>query len=59
MSIPTDQDLQVITPQQARDIFGPGAGRLDGVTFMQTDPEQFLAHYFHFVFGASSTSPTG
>jgi hypothetical protein len=57
-NMPTDRDLQVISPKQARDIFGLGAGRLDGVTFMQTDPMQFLHHYFHFVVGASTTSPT-
>ena len=51
---PTDLDLQIISPQQARDLFGQFAGRLDGVTFMQTDPPQFLPHYFHFVVGASS-----
>lgn len=56
-NIPTDRDLQIISPKQARDIFGLGAGRLDGVTFMQTDPMQFLHHYFHFVVGVSSTSP--
>jgi len=57
-NMPSDQDLRVISPQQARDLFGQGAGRLDGVTFMQTDPEQFLHHYFHFVVGTSSTAPT-
>jgi hypothetical protein len=57
-NMPTDRDLQVISPKQARDIFGLGAGRLDGVTFMQTDPMQFLHHYFHFVVGESTTSPT-
>ena len=57
-NIPTDRHFQVISPKQARNIFGPGAGRLDGVTFMQTDPKQFLHHYFHFVVGASATSPT-
>jgi len=54
-NMPTDRDLQVISPKHAREIFGLGAGRLDGVTFMQTDPMQFLHHYFHFVVGASST----
>ena len=57
-NMPSDRDLRIISPQQARDLFGQGAGRLDGVTFMQTDPEQFLSHYFHFVVGASSTAPT-
>jgi hypothetical protein len=55
---PTDRDLQIISPQQARDLFGQSAGRLDGVSFIQTDPMQFLHHYFHFVVGVSSTSPT-
>lgn len=58
-NIPTDRDLKVISPKQARDLFGGGAGRLDGVTFMQTDPMQFLHHYFHFVVGASSASSNG
>jgi len=58
VNMPSDRDFQVISPQQARDLFGQGAGRLDGVTFMQTDPMQFLRHYFHFVVGASSTAPT-
>ena len=56
-NIPTNRDLQVISPKQARNIFGRGAGRLDGVTFMQTDPMQFLHHYFHFVVGAPAISP--
>jgi len=53
--MPTDRELQVISPKRAREIFGPGASRLDGVTFMLTEPKQFMHHYFHFVVGAPST----
>ena len=43
---PTDQDIQVISPEQAQVIFNVNsASLLDGVSFLVTDPKQFLRHY--------------
>ncbi|KIM32507.1 hypothetical protein M408DRAFT_14788 [Serendipita vermifera MAFF 305830] len=48
---PTDQTLQIITPAEARLLFGPALAPnfLAGVSFMQTDAPQFLGHMYHFV----------
>lgn len=45
---PTDQDMQIITVKQAEKKFGKLAHRLEGTTFMSTDPPQFINHYYHF-----------
>lgn len=39
---PTDEHLRIVSTREARRIFGPRAARMEGVTFMSTDPCQFL-----------------
>ncbi|KZO90810.1 hypothetical protein CALVIDRAFT_489949 [Calocera viscosa TUFC12733] len=45
---PTEKDMQVITPQQAKDLFGTGAMSLQGNTLWAHESAQFLPHYYHF-----------
>jgi len=48
---PTDRTLSIITPIEARLLFGNAASSMDGVSFIQTDASQFLGHRYHFVVG--------
>jgi hypothetical protein len=48
---PTDRTLSIITPNEARLLFGNAASFMDGVSFIQTDASQFLGHMYHFVVG--------
>ncbi|KAG8898285.1 hypothetical protein FRB99_007545 [Tulasnella sp. 403] len=45
---PTSKDMRVISPKDARKLFGSSAGRVEGVTFLSNDPPQFVNHYYHF-----------
>ncbi|KAF8515353.1 hypothetical protein BU17DRAFT_76857 [Hysterangium stoloniferum] len=44
---PTDADLQIITSQKAKEIFGSSALWLGGTSFVVTEAPQFIAHYYH------------
>ncbi|CAL1708029.1 unnamed protein product [Somion occarium] len=53
--MPTSANMDFITPEQARDRWGPlepeGKNRVwsvEGNTFLVNDPSQFLDHYYHF-----------
>ena len=49
--LPTDKDMQVITPSKAQELFGAfrrSAVRIDGTNFMCSDARQFITHYYHF-----------
>jgi len=39
--------MQIISRKRAADLFGTGAGWLDGTSFITTDPPQFINHYYH------------
>jgi len=45
---PTDKDMQVITPQQAKEFFGLSANKMDGNTLWTHESAQMLPHYYHF-----------
>ncbi|KZT58679.1 hypothetical protein CALCODRAFT_432171 [Calocera cornea HHB12733] len=45
---PTDKDMQIISPQRARELFADAAVRLHGTSWWTNDPAQFIAHYYHF-----------
>ncbi|KZT10556.1 uncharacterized protein LAESUDRAFT_711704 [Laetiporus sulphureus 93-53] len=45
--IPTDKELRIVSTNEARELFGEDAERLDGVTWYANDPKQFITHYFH------------
>jgi len=45
--LPTDDDLCIISSSTARKLFGTGANRIQGVTWLVNDPKQFITHYFH------------
>lgn len=44
--LPSDKDIRLVSPEEATRVFGTrSAIRLDGVSFMNTDPKQFISHY--------------
>ncbi|KAJ7750943.1 hypothetical protein DFH07DRAFT_1033851 [Mycena maculata] len=45
--LPDDSDIQIISPKEARELFGSGAQILDGVTYFVNDTPQFVRHYYH------------
>ncbi|KAF8630885.1 hypothetical protein AX17_005243 [Amanita inopinata Kibby_2008] len=45
--LPTDDDIRVVSTNDAKGMFGTGAQILDGVTFLVNDPPQFITHYYH------------
>ncbi|KAG8906628.1 hypothetical protein FRB99_006416 [Tulasnella sp. 403] len=45
---PTDEDMQIISPEMAMEIFGGVANRMPGVSFISNDPPQFMNQYYHF-----------
>ncbi|KAI0030021.1 hypothetical protein K488DRAFT_55137 [Vararia minispora EC-137] len=45
--LPTDSEIRIISPIEARSLFGTGAGRVQGVTWLVNDPRQFITHYYH------------
>ncbi|KIM32505.1 hypothetical protein M408DRAFT_20780 [Serendipita vermifera MAFF 305830] len=46
---PTNKTMSIISPNEAKTLFGTSAGFLDGLTFMQTDSPQFIGHMYHFL----------
>ncbi|TFY62377.1 hypothetical protein EVG20_g6724 [Dentipellis fragilis] len=45
--LPTDKHMRVITAEEAKKLFGTGANRMQGVTWLVNDPHQFITHYYH------------
>jgi len=45
---PTEKDMRIIFPSEAKRLWGHSASRVSGVTFLVNDPPQFLDHYYHF-----------
>ncbi|KAI0634976.1 hypothetical protein C8Q77DRAFT_1171784 [Trametes polyzona] len=45
--VPTDKEMRIISTQEARQLFGTEAERLDGVSWLANDPKQFITHYYH------------
>jgi len=45
--LPTDKDIQVISTEEARQLFGTGASIIDGMTLFVNDPSQYITHYYH------------
>ncbi|KAI0249221.1 hypothetical protein BJV78DRAFT_1284120 [Lactifluus subvellereus] len=45
--MPTDKDMRIISTAQAKKLFGTGANRVQGVTWLVNDPQQFITHYYH------------
>lgn len=45
---PTEKDMKIIFPSEAKRLFGQSASRVTGTTFLCNDPPQLLAHYYHF-----------
>ncbi|EIN11742.1 hypothetical protein PUNSTDRAFT_63324 [Punctularia strigosozonata HHB-11173 SS5] len=50
--MPTDRDMDFVTPAQAKERWGGPAGNrvwsVEGNTVLFNDPSQFLDHYYHF-----------
>ncbi|VDB90957.1 unnamed protein product [Peniophora sp. CBMAI 1063] len=46
--LPTEKELRIITRAEAKSIFGAGANRIEGVTWLANDPDQFLRSHLHF-----------
>ncbi|KAI6046350.1 hypothetical protein EDC04DRAFT_2630162 [Pisolithus marmoratus] len=42
-----DREMRIISVAEARELFGPAATLIDGVTWMVNDPPQFIPHYYH------------
>ncbi|KAI0314669.1 hypothetical protein OF83DRAFT_1063437 [Amylostereum chailletii] len=45
--LPTDKELRIISPAEAKTLFGTGANRVQGVSWLVNDPRQFITHYYH------------
>lgn len=45
---PTDKDMQIVFPSQAKRMLGVQASKVAGTTWLCNDPKQFLDHYYHF-----------
>lgn len=43
---PTDKDLKIIFPSEAKRTMGFQASKVEGLTWMINDPPQLLAHYY-------------
>jgi len=41
------QEMQVITPEEAKKILGTHAAVVKGMSFIIYDTKQFMAHYYH------------
>ncbi|KAI0070552.1 hypothetical protein K474DRAFT_1653669 [Panus rudis PR-1116 ss-1] len=44
---PTDKEMRIISTDEARQLFGTQAERLDGVSWLVNDPKEFVTHYYH------------
>jgi len=47
LRLPTEEDIRVISPSQAKQLFGSGIQTIDGFTFLVNDPLQLINHYYH------------
>jgi len=47
LRLPTEEDIRLISPKQAKQLFGTGVETIDGITFLVNDPKQFITHYYH------------
>jgi len=45
-SEPTENDMRIIFPSEARKLWGDSASIVSGATFLINDPPQFLDHYY-------------
>ncbi|WWC86270.1 uncharacterized protein L201_001143 [Kwoniella dendrophila CBS 6074] len=45
---PTEKDMRIIFPSEAKRLWGNSASLVSGSTFLVNDPPQFLDHYYHF-----------
>lgn len=45
-SEPTEKDMRIIFPSEARKLWGDSASIVSGATFLINDPPQFLDHYY-------------
>ncbi|TYJ52838.1 hypothetical protein B9479_006561 [Cryptococcus floricola] len=45
---PTDKDMRIVFPSEAKRLWGHSASLVSGSTFLINDPSQFLDHYYHF-----------
>ncbi|KAI9635262.1 uncharacterized protein MKK02DRAFT_36638 [Dioszegia hungarica] len=45
---PTDKDMKIIFPSEAKKLWGHSASRVSETSFLINDPPQFLDHYYHF-----------
>ncbi|OCF73830.1 hypothetical protein I204_05675 [Kwoniella mangroviensis CBS 8886] len=45
---PTEKDMRIIFPSEAKRLWGNSASLVSGVSFLVNDPSQFLDHYYHF-----------
>jgi hypothetical protein len=45
---PTEKDMRIIFPSEAKRLWGNSASRVSGVTLLVNDPPQFLDHYYHY-----------
>lgn len=43
---PTDNDMKIIFPSEAKKLWGHSASRVSGTTWLVNDPPQFLDHYY-------------
>lgn len=59
---PTDKDMKIIFPSEAKTTLGHHASKVEGTTWLCNDPAQFLDHYYHFaaeiIFGMWRTYST-
>ena len=46
---PTEQDMRIIFPSDAKKLWGHSASRVSGATWLCNDPPQFLDHYYQCV----------
>ncbi|KAF9525436.1 hypothetical protein CPB83DRAFT_859558 [Crepidotus variabilis] len=44
---PTDAEMQIITPDEAKRVLGSRAAVIEGTSFILYDTKQFMAHYYH------------
>lgn len=45
---PTEKDMRIIFPSEAKKLWGQSAFLVSGTSFLVNDPPQFLDHYYHF-----------
>ena len=45
---PTEKDMRIIFPSEAKKLWGQSASRVSGTSMLVNDPNQFLDHYYHF-----------